>query len=250
MSTKVVNEEPPPQAESTEEASGGRYASSTPYFTIAILVSIGVVFLSELLLPIIDVRDLVGLDKPLFAQGEIWRIFTSAVVHDGFIHVMFNGYALFILGRLTETVSHRSNVPLVFLVSAFCGGLLSFIFLPVGNSVGASGGVVGILGFLTVYGFKRRKLMTNSLLKNMLFNIALIGFLGVFVIPNVDNFGHLGGLLAGAALGFLIVPGDLYKDPREAGTVLRYAGIASLLFVIFTAAVTTAILLSNALILQ
>jgi len=243
MSTKNVNEEIP-QPEFEEERPDERYVSTTPYFTIIILVSIAVVFLSELTLPMIAVREIAGLEKSLFKQGEFWRLFTSAVVHDGIVHVLFNGYALLILGRLTETISHRSNVPLVFTIAAICGGLLSTFFLPDGNSVGASGGVIGLLGFLTVYGFKRRKLLTNSLLKNMLFNIVLITVLGVFVIPNVDNFGHLGGLIAGGALGAVIIPGDLYEDPRVTGKALNYLGIGALLFVIFTAAVTVAKILS------
>lgn len=243
MSTNETHDEIIPEADLDDSESKPRYISTTPYYTIAILVAIGLVFAIELLLPINVVRMGVGLEKVRFsADNEYWRLLTAAVVHDGFIHVLFNGYALFVLGKMTETISNRANVSIVFLLAAIAGGLLSFAFIPIGNSVGASGGVVGLLGYLTAYGYKRRHLLTNALLKNMLFNIAFIGFIGVFIIPNVDNFGHLGGLIAGIGYGLIQIPSDLYKDPREAGPALKYAGLATLGIVLLTALGTSVIL--------
>ncbi len=243
MGTTEVNDDPQAQQETESTDSRVGNTRTTPYYTIYILIAISVVFLAELTQPIGNVRAIVGLEKSLFAEGEFWRIFTSSVVHDGIIHILFNGYALWILGRITESISNRANVPVIFVLAALGGGLLSFAFLPEGNSVGASSGIIGILGYLTIYGYRRRKLISDSLLKGMVFNIALITFLGVFVIPSVDNFGHLGGLIAGVLYGLFQIPDDLYEDPRDAGPVLNYAGIASLAFVFLTAAITTVMIL-------
>lgn len=243
MGTTEINDDPQEQTETESTPPGVGHSRTTPYYTIAILVAISVVFLAELTQPIGNVRALVGLEKSLFAEGQFWRIFTSSVVHDGIIHVLFNGYALWILGRLTESISNRANIPVIFVLSAIGGGLLSFAFLPEGNSVGASSGIIGLLGYLTVYGYRRRQLISNSLLKGMVFNIILITFLGVFVIPAVDNFGHLGGLIAGVIYGLFQIPDDLYEDPREASTALNYAGIASLAFIFLIAIVTTVMIL-------
>lgn len=171
---------------------------------------------------------LAGFVKPLFADGQYWRILTGAALHGGLFHLAFNCYALFILGKLIEALSNRAHLAIIFLLSAIGGGILSLIFLPDAVSVGASGGVIGFLGYLTVYGFKRRKLLTNDFLKNMLFNVVFIAFVGIFVLPNIDNFGHLGGLLTGAVYGFLQIPGDLYKDPREAGKTTEISGLIAL----------------------
>ncbi len=243
MGTTEVNDDPQAQQETESTDSRVGNTRTTPYYTIYILIAISVVFLAELTQPIGNVRAIVGLEKSLFAEGEFWRIFTSSVVHDGIIHILFNGYALWILGRITESISNRANVPVIFVLAALGGGLLSFAFLPEGNSVGASSGIIGILGYLTIYGYRRRKLISDSLLKGMVFNIALITFLGVFVIPSVDNFGHLGGLIAGVLYGLFQIPDDLYEDTRDAGPVLNYAGIASLAFVFLTAAITTVMIL-------
>lgn len=171
---------------------------------------------------------LAGFDKQLFLDGQYWRILTGTTLHGGLIHLAFNSYALYILGRLIEILSNRVHLAIVFLLSAIGGGILSLIFLPEGNSVGASGGIIGFLGYLTVYGFKRRKLLSNDFLKSMLFNVAFIAFIGIFVLPNVDNFGHLGGFLTGAIYGVFQISGDVYKDPRKVGAATEFVGLAAL----------------------
>ncbi|HEY8559680.1 MAG TPA: rhomboid family intramembrane serine protease [Pyrinomonadaceae bacterium] len=186
---------------------------------------------------------LAGFVKQFFREGQYWRILTGAALHGGLIHLAFNCYALYVLGKLIETLSNRAHLAIVFLLSALGGGILSLIFLPEIPSVGASGGIVGFLGYLTVYGFKRRKLLPEGFLKNMLFNVGLIAFVGIFLMSNVDNFGHLGGLIAGAVYGLIQIPSDLYRDPREISGPTRIFGVAALGAFILTCAFSLLILL-------
>ncbi|MGI8787707.1 MAG: rhomboid family intramembrane serine protease [Pyrinomonadaceae bacterium] len=171
---------------------------------------------------------LAGFVKQAFADGQHWRILTGAALHGGAIHLLFNCYALYILGKLIETLSNRAHLAIVFLLAALGGGVLSLIFLPEGTSVGASGGIVGFLGYLATYGFIRRKLLSNAFLKSMLFNIGFIALYGIFLNQTIDNFGHLGGLIVGAIYGFIQIPKDLHKDPREAGKFAEIGGLAAL----------------------
>lgn len=186
---------------------------------------------------------LAGFDKPLFAAGQYWRILTGAVLHGGLIHLIFNCYAFYSLGRIIETLSNRAHLAIVFLLAAIGGGILSFIFLPAGISVGASGGIIGFLGYLTVYGFKRRKIMSDDFLKNMVFNIIFIGVVGVFFIPNVDNFAHLGGLLAGAIYGLVQIPSDIHQDPRKVDGKTEMIGLVALGIIIAVAVFSGMVLL-------
>ena len=62
----------------------------------------------------------------------------------------------------------------------------------------------------------------------MLFNVAFIAFIGIFVLPNIDNYGHLGGLLTGAIYGFFQISGDVYKDPRQVSKTTKFAGAGAL----------------------
>jgi membrane associated rhomboid family serine protease len=174
-----------------------------------------------------------GFLKPAFLQGEYWRILTGATVHGGLIHLAFNCYALYVLGRLIETLSNRAHLAIVFLLSAIGGNLLSLIFMP-GDvpSVGASGGIIGFLGYLAVYGYRRREILTSAFLKNMLFNIGFIALYGILLNRSdeikIDNFAHLGGLLTGAIYGFFQISGDVYKDPREVNRVAEISGLVAL----------------------
>jgi membrane associated rhomboid family serine protease len=221
------NETAEEQNENVQRASG-----VFPLYSVILIVCLIAVFVFQLIVDA-QISDLpggsnsillAGFVKQFFWEGQFWRILTGAALHGGLMHVAFNCYALYILGKLIETLSNRAHLAIVFLLSAIGGGVLSLIFLPETPSVGASGGIIGFLGYLTIYGFKRRKLLPESFLKNMLFNVAFIAFIGVFILPNVDNFGHLGGLLTGAIYGFVQIPADLYKDPREAGAWTQIAG--------------------------
>ena len=254
MSLQHVNEEPeqPVQAESGGEAENYQRATDVfPFYSIILIVCLVGVFACQL---VADGQNslleggrmsvmLAGLVKQLFNEGQYWRLLTGAALHGGLMHLAFNCYALYMFGKLIETLSNRAHLAIVFLLAAIGGGILSLIFLPEGSSVGASGGIVGFLGYMTVYSFKRRKLLPAGFLNNMLFNVGFIAFVGIFVLPNVDNFGHLGGLLAGILYGLVQIPGDLYKDPRETGNLAKIFGYVALGIFILTCAFSALVLL-------
>jgi len=251
-----------PQAEETERKSAGyrRATAVFPLYTVILIASLVAVFLCQLTAGGEEAKDLgqisfsvliAGFVKQLFQHGQYWRILTGAALHGGFAHLFFNCYALYVLGKLIETLSNRAHLAIVFLFSAICGGILSLVFVPQ-SSVGASGGIIGFLGYLTIYGYKRRKLLPEGFLKNMLFNIGFIAVMGISInylgrdsenVPMVDNFGHLGGLLFGALYGLIQIPGNLYKDPRETGSAARIFGAASLGIFILTAIFSILLLL-------
>ena len=220
-----------------------------PIYTYILLACIAAVYLVQFLTsadPEFFLLDrysamYAGFDKQAFRNGEYWRIFTGAVVHSGILHVGMNSYALYSFGRLMELLSNRANVPIVFILSALGGGVLSLIANPIGASVGASGGIVGLLSYLAVYAFKRRKFISSEFRKNLLVNIGFILLFGLVLFDKVDNFGHIGGLIVGAVYGLIQIPGDEYVDPRGASKFTRLFGVACLLVYILTA--TIAILL-------
>lgn len=222
-----------------------------PYYTIIIIVCLVIAAVCQ---TAIDGRNsilsggdesvlLAGFVKPAFADGQYWRILTGMVLHGGAIHLLLNCYALYALGKYIEILSNRAHLAIVFLLSAIGGSLLSLAFLPEGISVGASGGIIGFLGYLAVYGFRRRELLTTQFLKSMLFNIGFIALYGIALYQVIDNFGHLGGLLTGAIYGFFQISGDVYKDPREVGAATEIFGLAALGIVIATSIFSVLILL-------
>lgn len=236
MALDYIEEENEATPANEEDLQGQQAEPVTPYYSIILIALIGVVWLVQMATsswpPVIPEADravvLAGFVKPWFLYGEYWRILTAGALHSGIMHLAFNSYALYVLGKPIEYLSNRSHLAIVFVLAIIGGGILSLIFLPENPSVGASGGVIGFLGYLTAYGFKRRKLLPSSFLKNMLFNIGVIAVFGIFIMPNIDNFGHLGGLLVGLIYGLIQVPSDLHKDPREVSSVANAFGYVSI----------------------
>lgn len=199
-----------------------------PLYTASMVAAIAAVFVVQFAAGFEDSTLLTAFDKPAFRAGEYWRILTGATVHGSILHVVMNSYAFYSFGRLVEMLSNRAHVALVFLLSAIGGGLLSLVFLPDGRSVGASGGILGIIGYLAVYAFKRRQFISSEFRKSLLINIGFVLVFGFVLYQLIDNAAHIGGLATGALYALVQVPSDEYVDPRAAGTPVEIGGLLAL----------------------
>lgn len=160
-------------------------------------------------------------------SGEAWRLFTAPMLHGGVLHFWLNFMALQSLGRTVETRGAGPWVPVVFLVSALTGGLASVALPPDTASVGASGGLMGMFGFLAVMAYRRKRHLPEGYLRSLLINIAVIAGLGIVAYQFIDNAAHAGGLAAGALMGLAAVPDDGRVPRWTAGPRLRRAGAAA-----------------------
>lgn len=202
------------------------------YLLIACLVAVTLVQMSS---GIEESVMLAGLVKPdAWTKNEYWRILTSAALHGGLLHIYFNSQALYGFGSLIEFLSNRAHLTIVFVLAVIGGGILSMIFMPVGMSVGASGGIMGLIGYLAIYGYRRKRQLPPDFLRTMLINIGFVAAFGLIAYQIIDNFAHLGGLLVGAVYGFLQVPRDLKKNPRRVSAVTEALGLIALGVFIFT----------------
>ena len=217
-----------------------------PKYTYILIGSIAAVFLAQLLFGDASnsIASLVGDERSAVAAGfvkqyflkyhEYWRILTGAAVHGGLIHVVMNCYAFLMFGKIVEMLSNRAHLAIVFLLSCIGGGLLSLYFRPENPSVGASGGIVGLLGYVTVYAFRRKRFISREFRKSLLINIGFLFVFGVVLFNVVDNYGHLGGLITGAVYGLIQIPSDEYVDPREARPITKVLGVAALAIFVAT----------------
>ena len=145
---------------------------------------------------------------PLTWGGEPWRLLTSAFVHSGIVHISFNMYALYYGGMWTERLYGSARFAAVYLLSALAGSVVSSCWEPMRVSVGASGAVFGVYGALLVFALRRRGDIPLDLLKsvrNGAISLCVYSLAMGAVLPNVDNSAHIGGLLGGAAAGWLLV---------------------------------------------
>ncbi|TRZ97385.1 MAG: rhomboid family intramembrane serine protease [Nitrospiraceae bacterium] len=155
------------------------------------------------------------------ANGEWYRLVTVALLHGGILHLLFNMYALWVIGASLESVIGRGRFAAIYVVSLIGGSSASLLFnasnIP---AVGASGAIYGLFGAIVIV---NRHSGRNA--KSMYIVIAINLAMG-FIIPNVDWHAHLGGLLFGAATTALLVSG-----PTRKLMGLRIAGICLLLLV-------------------
>ncbi|MEM8719258.1 MAG: rhomboid family intramembrane serine protease [Cyanobacteria bacterium P01_G01_bin.39] len=154
-----------------------------------------------------------GIVKPAIWQGEVWRLLTGTLLHGNLLHFVFNIFALFVLSKLIEVTIHRIYVPFIFLISALFGSLFSLFLIPDLPSVGASGGIMGLLGFLFILGRKHKHLFPITY-QQMLAKATIYTFLaGLLAHEVIDNPAHLGGFLAGAFLGWQLIPHQKFVIP-------------------------------------
>jgi membrane associated rhomboid family serine protease len=162
-----------------------------------------------------------GLVKPSVWNGEVWRLFTCVTLHGSFVHIWMNIQALWTEGKLIETIAHRGHLSIVFLVGALSGSICSLILYPNDTSVGASGGIMGLIGYQLMLGHRKKKHLPAGFYKAVGVGILFIGILGAVGFSLIDNAAHAGGLLAGVICGHYligkaehnlsIIPGKLVK---------------------------------------
>jgi membrane associated rhomboid family serine protease len=197
--------------------------------TKAVLACLIVVAVLQLIVGDKDSIQAAGLVKSAVWEGEIWRLFTCATLHVNFMHIWMNGQALIGLGRMIESLTHWAYLAIVFLPSALCGSIFSLLLMPNTTSVGASGGLMGLVGFLAVLGYRRKEILPSGFFKSILINICFIGVIGLVGFAVIDNAAHLGGLLAGVACGGILIKKDANVNLANVSRLVEGLGLASLL---------------------
>lgn len=162
-------------------------------------------------------------------DGEWWRFITPVFLHIGFLHLLMNTLALVYIGGAVERMYGSGKFLFIYLFAVAAGSIASFALSP-SISAGASGAIFGCFGALLYLGISNRKLFFRTIGSNLIFIIGLNLLFG-FAVPNIDNAGHIGGLLGGF-LAALIV-----QLPKQNKWGLRLAGIV--LSLIFMAAAYT-----------
>lgn len=139
--------------------------------------------------------------------GEYYRMFTSIFLHFDFSHLMNNMLVLLVLGWNLEPVVGKMRVLVIYLLSGLGGNLLSLLMdLLIGEfavSAGASGAVFGFTGALLCLAIRNHGRIGNLTKQGMLVVTVLSLYLG-FTGEGVDNAAHIGGLLMGFIVTFLI----------------------------------------------
>ncbi|MBP7632021.1 MAG: rhomboid family intramembrane serine protease [Acidimicrobiales bacterium] len=150
------------------------------------------------------------------AEGEWYRMVTSGFLHFGVIHLLFNMYALWILGGAVEHLAGRARLAAGYGVSVLAGSLGALILSPDSLTAGASGGVFGLMGFILV----AQRLQGLPFRDSPLIGVLVLNLFITFGISNISVGGHVGGLLGGAAAGFALSAPALRRQSPALGFAL------------------------------
>ena len=184
------------------------------------------------------------LNKRAVAAGELYRLWTVTLVHADPLHLLFNMYALYLVGPIVEQIYGSRLFALFYLLCAAAGSVASYVLTPA-DAVGASGAIFGLFGVLLAASRTHQPVLDRRgrSLVSQIGMLILINLAFGFLVPRIDNAAHVGGLVGGLWLGFLIRPGrvttlrGLWQRPADrpdagATVLLPMIGVAALVVVL------------------
>lgn len=201
------------------------YAESAP-------VTCGLILLSALLALAERIQPVIGaqlLFYPPLAFYQPYRFITAAFLHAGLLHLLFNMYALWLIGSVLERIIGSLRFAMLYILSAFAGNVMFYAVSVMTNTmhtaaVGASGAVFGLFGALLIF---TRNVQGNTAGIAILLGINLALS---FIIPAIAWQAHVGGLIGGTLLMWLwVVIRKIRRRPNLLLDILIAALIAALL---------------------
>jgi membrane associated rhomboid family serine protease len=212
-----------------------RQASSVPQVTYALIVINVIAFLAEggsgltfngsptgsvyLKGALLGSSEYPGLAGQGVAHGQLWRIVSSGFLHESLIHIGFNMYVLYILGRMLEPALGRVKFGAIYAVALLTGSLGALLASPHAITVGASGAVFGIMGAAAVE-MRARQI---PVMQSGVGTLILINLVISFTLPGISWGGHVGGLIGGALATYA-----LQQAERRRIAALGYAACAAI----------------------
>jgi membrane associated rhomboid family serine protease len=213
----------------------GAYAHFAAYVTTGIIAVNVIVFVTDFVLGGGSVSLLGGggplveaglVSAPAVAAGEWWRLITSAFLHLGLLHLALNMYGLYLFGPIIEQMYGHLEYLVAYLLCALGGSVLTILAAPDSGAAGASGAIFGLLGMAFVVS-RRRHVLLDRQTRAMLSQVGtllVINLVFTFSMRGISWTGHVGGLLVGIVIGWLLVPsqvatlGGMWRSPE--GTAL------------------------------
>jgi membrane associated rhomboid family serine protease len=201
---------------------GGPRQRTTPVITYTLIAINVVMFVLDKVSPTMQ-SELV-LRSPAVAGGDLYRLLTSAFMHYGLTHLLFNMYALYIVGPPLEAWLGRLRFTALYLLSALGGSVLVYLLSPLNAATaGASGAVFGLFGAWFVVG-KRLNLDVRWVIGLIVLNLAFTFLIPLLGGQNISWQGHIGGLVTGA-----VVAAAYSYAPRERRTLVQISATVGIL---------------------
>ncbi len=196
---------------------------------ILIILNI-IVFALTMTIP--KLANMFVLDPSSVRNGEVYRLITCIFMHASILHLVFNMYALSIIGKQVETFLGKTKFLIVYLFSGLTGSLLSCAITNT-YSLGASGAIFGLMGSLLYFGYHYR-LYLGSVLLGQIVPVIVINLVVGYLTPSIDNAAHIGGLVGGLFLSMALgVNKDDERSSKVNGIITSLILLLFLIYLVF-----------------
>ena len=173
-----------------------------------------------------EVKNSVAAAGLLKQEGDpFWRFLTAPFLHGNVLHFGLNAAGLWYLGRRTESLMGWPHLLLGFFVAMLAGGVATDHFVPDRESIGASGGLLGVLGMLLGFELLHQRLVPKSARRRLAAGVLATFAIGLVGYSFIDNAAHGGGLVAGLAYALLVFPKSRSARRPKANRTDRIAGV-------------------------
>lgn len=209
---------------------GGRQRSATPVVTYALIAINVVAFVVEMASGNLETR--LTLWPPAVADGQFYRLVTSAFLHYGATHLLLNMWALYIVGPPLEIWLGRLRFGALYALSGLGGSVLVYLLSPLNTATaGASGAIFGLFGATFVVG-KRLALDVRWVVAIIAINLVFTFVVPAISAQRISWQGHLGGLVTGAlvAAAYVYPPKERRSMVQAAVTLVVLAAFAALVW--------------------
>jgi membrane associated rhomboid family serine protease len=204
---------------------GGREYGANPVVTYVLIAANVLMFILQNVSA--DVQSELVLRSPAVADGDLYRLVTSAFLHYGVTHLLFNMWALYVVGPPLEMWLGRLRFGALYALSALGGSVLVYLLSSLGAATaGASGAVFGLFGASFVVG-KRLNLDTRWVMGLIALNLAFTFVIPLISSQNISWQGHIGGLVTGS-----VVAAAYAYAPRDRRTLI-HVGATVVVVVLF-----------------
>lgn len=235
---------PPQPGQTRVEVHAAVVNPTATYWIIGITVFFYLLQIISQSLASVDIPfALLGKINSAILQGQVWRFFTPALLHGSILHIGFNMYALYVLGRNVEPVYGHKRFVILYMLGAFGGNVLSFVLSPTA-SLGASTAIFGLLAAELVLILQNREFFgerSRDIILNLVLVLVVNLAIGLDPALGIDLYGHLGGLIAGSIFAALGGPkfriehtdaGFYLKDSRPEKDMWAATAIITVAFIV------------------
>ncbi|NLD79265.1 MAG: rhomboid family intramembrane serine protease [Mollicutes bacterium] len=226
--TKEINQ----KTEKTNQNLEKIFKPKTPQITY-FLIFVNVLCFLISRLTTTDIFTSFALNGHYVKLGEYYRLITATFLHADLFHLLFNMYALYLIGSQLEGFYGKVKYLIIYLTSGILGSLLSLAFLGQNWSLGASGAIFGLFGSLLYFGYHYRVYL-GTVIKTQILPIIVLNLVIGFIIPGIDVVAHLGGLIGGIFISMAVgIQNQTSKSEQINGIVLSILAFTFFIYLTF-----------------